>query len=80
MKHGTAGAAAVWCLSTVASSFFWMSVNIIPLNGAPMHLCAFHATGSQVCNLSWSKNVNEIVSTHGYSQNQVHAAGSGGML
>lgn len=27
--------------------------------------------GSQVCNLSWSKNVNEIVSTHGYSQNQV---------
>jgi len=28
-------------------------------------------TGSQVCNLAWSKNVNEIVSTHGYSQNQV---------
>eukprot|EP00891_Asterochloris_glomerata_P008369 jgi/Astpho2/8369/fgenesh1_pm.00122_%23_25_t len=28
-------------------------------------------TGSQVCNLSWSKNVNEIVSTHGYSQNQI---------
>lgn len=27
--------------------------------------------GSQVCNLAWSKNVNEIVSTHGYSQNQV---------
>ena len=26
---------------------------------------------SQVCNLSWSKNVNEIVSTHGYSQNQI---------
>jgi len=24
-----------------------------------------------VCNLSWSKNVNEIVSTHGYSQNQI---------
>jgi len=24
-------------------------------------------TGSQVCNLIWSKNVNEIVSTHGYS-------------
>lgn len=24
-------------------------------------------TGSQVCNLAWSKNVNEIVSTHGYS-------------
>mmetsp|Transcript_11708 Transcript_11708/g.35139 ORF Transcript_11708/g.35139 Transcript_11708/m.35139 type:complete len:520 (+) Transcript_11708:546-2105(+) len=28
-------------------------------------------TGSQVCNLVWSRNVNEIVSTHGYSQNQV---------
>lgn len=28
-------------------------------------------TGSQVCNLSWSKNVNEIVSTHGYSLNQI---------
>jgi len=28
-------------------------------------------TGSQVCNVAWSKNVNELVSTHGYSQNQV---------
>ena len=28
-------------------------------------------TGSQVCNLAWSKNTNEIVSTHGYSQNQI---------
>lgn len=28
-------------------------------------------TGSQVCNLMWSKNVNEIASTHGYSLNQV---------
>lgn len=28
-------------------------------------------TGSQVCKLAWSKNVNEIVSTHGYSQNQI---------
>jgi WD40 repeat protein len=25
----------------------------------------------QVCNLAWSKNVNELVSTHGYSQNQI---------
>ena len=24
-------------------------------------------TDSQVCNLMWSKNVNELVSTHGYS-------------
>jgi cell division cycle 20-like protein 1 (cofactor of APC complex) len=28
-------------------------------------------TGSQVCNLVWSKNVDELVSTHGYSLNQV---------
>ncbi|XP_058099308.1 protein FIZZY-RELATED 3 [Magnolia sinica] len=28
-------------------------------------------TGSQVCNLAWCKNVNELVSTHGYSQNQI---------
>ncbi|XP_009626491.1 B-type cell cycle switch protein ccs52A [Nicotiana tabacum] len=28
-------------------------------------------TGSQVCNLVWSKNVDELVSTHGYSQNQI---------
>ncbi|KAJ8904913.1 hypothetical protein NDN08_001427 [Rhodosorus marinus] len=27
--------------------------------------------GSQVCNLAWSANVNELVSTHGYSQNQI---------
>ncbi|KAL2021472.1 hypothetical protein VTK56DRAFT_7105 [Thermocarpiscus australiensis] len=27
--------------------------------------------GSQVCNLAWSKNSNEIVSTHGYSQNNL---------
>ncbi|KAF9148007.1 substrate-specific activator of APC-dependent proteolysis [Linnemannia schmuckeri] len=30
-----------------------------------------HDTGSQVCNLAWSKTTNELVSTHGYSQNQV---------
>ncbi|KAK9070554.1 hypothetical protein SSX86_010956 [Deinandra increscens subsp. villosa] len=28
-------------------------------------------TRSQVCNLAWSKNLNELVSTHGYSQNQI---------
>lgn len=28
-------------------------------------------TGSQVCNLTWSTSVNEVVSTHGYSLNQV---------
>ncbi|OWA49915.1 Fizzy-related protein-like protein [Hypsibius exemplaris] len=28
-------------------------------------------TGSQVCNLAWSKHAAELVSTHGYSQNQI---------
>lgn len=28
-------------------------------------------TGSQVCNLLWSQSVNELVSTHGYSLNQI---------
>jgi len=38
------------------------------LTGSAMHRMD---TGSQVCNLMWSKNVNEIVSTHGYSLNQI---------
>lgn len=29
-------------------------------------------TGAQVCNMAWSENVNELVSTHGYSHNQIH--------
>ncbi|CAL8075115.1 unnamed protein product [Calicophoron daubneyi] len=28
-------------------------------------------TGSQVCNIAWSIHSNELVSTHGYSQNQI---------
>mmetsp|Transcript_35746 Transcript_35746/g.77255 ORF Transcript_35746/g.77255 Transcript_35746/m.77255 type:complete len:476 (-) Transcript_35746:310-1737(-) len=42
---------------------FWNTVN-----DTPSH---FVDTGSQVCNLIWSRNVNEIVSTHGYSLNQI---------
>lgn len=42
---------------------FWNTATSTPLN------C--YDTGSQVCNLVWSKNVNELVSTHGYSQNQI---------
>ncbi|KAF0739348.1 hypothetical protein Ae201684_004917 [Aphanomyces euteiches] len=38
------------------------------LQGTPLHAVD---TGSQVCNLLWSKNSNEVVSTHGYSLNQV---------
>lgn len=42
---------------------FWNSLSGTPLN--------YIDTGSQVCNLAWSKNCNEIVSTHGYSLNQI---------
>jgi cell division cycle 20-like protein 1 (cofactor of APC complex) len=42
---------------------FWNALSGTPLN----HI----DTGSQVCNLAWSKNCNEIVSTHGYSLNQI---------
>ncbi|XP_014495240.1 protein FIZZY-RELATED 3 [Vigna radiata var. radiata] len=42
---------------------FWNTTNGHQLNSVD--------TGSQVCNLVWSKNVNELVSTHGYSQNQI---------
>ena len=29
-------------------------------------------TGSQVCNLQFSKSLHEVVSTHGYSQNEIN--------
>mmetsp|Transcript_4459 Transcript_4459/g.11512 ORF Transcript_4459/g.11512 Transcript_4459/m.11512 type:complete len:842 (+) Transcript_4459:414-2939(+) len=38
------------------------------LSGSALHCVD---TGSQVCNLAWSQNCNEIVSTHGYSLNQI---------
>lgn len=28
-------------------------------------------TGSQICNLAWSRHSNELLSTHGYSQNEI---------
>jgi len=28
-------------------------------------------TGSQVCNVAWSSNIDEIVTTHGFSQNHI---------
>ncbi|CAH8391965.1 unnamed protein product [Eruca vesicaria subsp. sativa] len=42
---------------------FWNTTTNTPLSSID--------TSSQVCNLAWSKNVNELVSTHGYSQNQI---------
>lgn len=42
-----------------------------PSAPVPANLLKSIDTGSQVCNLAWSKNSNELVSTHGYSQNQI---------
>lgn len=42
---------------------FWNTLNNSQLD--------FIDTGSQVCNLMFSRNVNELVSTHGYSLNQI---------
>jgi cell division cycle 20-like protein 1 (cofactor of APC complex) len=42
---------------------FWNTLSGVGLNCVD--------TGSQVCNLAWSKNCNELVSTHGYSLNQI---------
>ncbi|KAM3181671.1 Fizzy-related protein, partial [Hymenolepis weldensis] len=38
------------------------------LSGQPLRSIE---TESQVCNLAWSEHTNELVSTHGYSQNQI---------
>uniref|UniRef100_A0A4X2LJG8 CDC20/Fizzy WD40 domain-containing protein n=1 Tax=Vombatus ursinus TaxID=29139 RepID=A0A4X2LJG8_VOMUR len=42
---------------------FWNTVTGQPLQ----HI----DTGSQVCNLAWSRYDNELVSTHGYAENQI---------
>ena len=42
---------------------FWNALSLKEVNSVE--------TWSQVCNLIFSKNVNKLVSTHGYSQNQI---------
>lgn len=42
---------------------FWNTQTLEPIN--------YIDTGSQVCNLMFSKNTDELVSTHGYSLNQI---------
>ena len=42
---------------------FWNTLNYCQTN--------YIDTGSQVCNLMFSRNVNELISTHGYSLNQI---------
>jgi cell division cycle 20-like protein 1 (cofactor of APC complex) len=43
---------------------FWNTLTASPINVID--------AGSQVCNLMFSKTVNELVSTHGYSQNEIN--------
>lgn len=55
----------------INSYFFFITRSIRfwnTLTGQPMQCVD---TGSQVCNLAWSKHSSELVSTHGYSQNQI---------
>uniref|UniRef100_A0A7S3DWP5 CDC20/Fizzy WD40 domain-containing protein n=1 Tax=Entomoneis paludosa TaxID=265537 RepID=A0A7S3DWP5_9STRA len=42
---------------------FWNTLSGVALNKID--------TGSQVCNIAWSRNCNEIVTTHGYSLHQI---------
>jgi len=59
-QHGTlcsGGGTADRCIR------FWDTLACRPLHHVD--------TGSQVCNLIYSKNVNELVSTHGYSKNGI---------
>ncbi|KAL0262581.1 substrate-specific activator of APC-dependent proteolysis [Diplodia seriata] len=63
--HGASSAA-------IAASAYQHSNPASPTNTTtPANLISSLDTGSQVCNLAWSRNSNEIVSTHGYSQNQI---------
>ncbi|KAJ6196594.1 WD40-repeat-containing domain protein [Bipolaris maydis] len=62
-------ASALASASAAASAAATTNIPLSPT--APANLINSLDTGSQVCNLAWSKNSNEIVSTHGYSQNQI---------
>ncbi|KAL9088040.1 MAG: hypothetical protein Q9165_006381 [Trypethelium subeluteriae] len=70
-----AAAAATYSSSSTFPSTFLSSSNDYSLNTSSTppnpYLLRTLDTGSQVCNLAWSKNSNELVSTHGYSQNQI---------
>ena len=54
------------------TSLAFIHLHAMPWMIHPSCFCSVNALlVPQVCNLMWSKNVNEIVSTHGYSLNQV---------
>ena len=66
-------AAAMATASSLSSTVGISSPELLapPPASAPPNLLSSLDTGSQVCNLAWSRNSNELVSTHGYSQNQI---------
>ncbi|KXJ18090.1 Fizzy-related protein-like [Exaiptasia diaphana] len=52
----------------------WSQSSTTPQQQYSEHTAAVKAISwspHQVCNLAWSKHSNELVSTHGYSQNQI---------
>lgn len=51
------------CHNLCVHKCIWNTSNSVPIVPSP-HLL-------QVCNLAWSRSTNEVVSTHGYSQNQI---------
>lgn len=51
------------CHNPCVHKCIWNTSNSVPIVPSP-HLL-------QVCNLAWSRSTNEVVSTHGYSQNQI---------
>ncbi|KAG8959093.1 substrate-specific activator of APC-dependent proteolysis, partial [Tulasnella sp. 419] len=69
-EHQAAVKAIAWSPHTsglLASGGGTQDKTIRTWNIANGHLVNWLDTGSQVCNLTWSKTTNEIVSTHGYS-------------
>jgi cell division cycle 20-like protein 1, cofactor of APC complex len=69
--NSAAAAAAAQASSPLGMSSTEHIVPPISPSTAPPNLLSSLDTGSQVCNLAWSRNSNEIVSTHGYSQNRI---------
>lgn len=57
--------------TTTASSNSLPTSPLTPTNPNP-HLLRSHDTGSQVCNLLFSTQTSELVSTHGYSQHAIN--------
>jgi cell division cycle 20-like protein 1, cofactor of APC complex len=70
-QRASSVAAAHAAANTMASGLMPNSPSSSISPSAPANLINSYDVGSQVCNLAWSSNSNEIVSTHGWSQYQI---------